>query len=347
MNSPGCSSVSLTPPAAIASARAGPAAGAAATIPPSTARPPAPPARDVGVGGARDVVAADHDGDLDLDAQRLLARRRLGRLLDGGAGRRGTTRDRSEVLLDQLAHRRLLHVADDDQGRVVGLVIRVVEALAVGGRDLLEILDGSDRRPVVGMLDVGERAELLDRLADRIVVDAQALLFFDHAAFGVDRRRKQLELAHALRLELQREADVRRRHRVVIRGHVFARERVDVAADLLEQARVFLGRNVLGALEHHVLEHVRDAADADALFLGSDVIEDLHGGDRRLVIGQEQHVQAVGQRPVLHVQLGRPERRRRRGRRRRRLRLSREATRSPARSAAAALGPAEHGSAGL
>ena len=62
-----------------------------------------------------------------------------------------------------------------------------------------------------------------------------------------------------------------------------------------------------------------DAANADALVLGSDVIEDLHGRDRRLVIGQEQHVEAVRERPVLDVQLRRGERGRRRGRRVRRL----------------------------
>ena len=107
----------------------------------------------------------------------------------------------------------------------------------------------------------------------------------------------------------QREADVRRRHRVVIGGQVLGRERVDVAADLLEEARVLLGRDVLRALEHHVLEHVRDAADADVLVLRSDVIEDLHRRDRRLVIGEEQHLEAVRQRPVLDVQL----RRRKRG----------------------------------
>ena len=218
------------------------------------------------------------------------------------------------MLVDQLAHRDLVDVADDDQRGVVGLVVGVVEALAVGGRDLLEILDRADGRPVVRVLDVGERAELLDRLADRIVVDAQPLLFLDHAPFGVDRRWEQLQLAHALGLQLQREADVRGRHGVVVRGQVLGRERVDLAADLLEQAGVLLGRDVLRALEHHVLEHVGDAADADVLVLGSDVIENLHGRDRRLVIRQEQHVQAVRERPVLDVQLRRRQRRGGRGR---------------------------------
>ena len=143
------------------------------------------------------------------------------------------------------------------------------------------------------MLGVGERAELLDRLADRIVVDAQALLLLDHVPLGVDRRRKQLEVPHPLGLELQREADVRRRHRVVVGGQILGGEGVDLTAHLLQQARVLLGRDVLRPLEHHVLEHVGDAADADVLVLRSDVIENLHGRDRRLVIGEEQHLQPV------------------------------------------------------
>ena len=187
-------------------------------------------------------------------------------LARGGAGPRGIG---AEVLVDQLAHRLLVDVADHDQRRVVRLVVGVVEALAVGGRHLLEILDGADRRPVVGVLGVGERAEPLDRLADRIVVDAEALLLLDDLALGVDRRREELEVPHPLGLELQREADVRRRHGVVVGGQVLGGEGVDLAADLLEQPRVLLGRHVRRALEHHVLEHVRDAADADVLVLRS------------------------------------------------------------------------------
>jgi hypothetical protein len=95
----------------------------------------------------------------------------------------------------------------------------------------------------------------------------------------------------------------------VVRGEVFGRVRVDDAADLLQQPRVLLGWHARRALEHHVLEHVRDAADAHVFVLGAHVIEDLHGRDRRLVIGQEQHLQPVGQRPALDVQLRHHDRR--------------------------------------
>ncbi len=227
-------------------------------------------------------------------------------MLRGGVGAAG---DRPEVLVDELPGRLLVEIADQDQGRVVRLVIGVVEALAFGRRDLLQILDRADGRPAVGVLGVGERAELLDRLADRIVVDAQALLLLDDVALGVDRRRKELQVPHPLRLQLQREPDVRRRHRVVVGGQILGGEGVDLPAHLLQQPGVLLGRNVLGPLEHHVLEHVGDAANADVLVLRSDVIENLHRRDGRLVIGEEEHLQPVRQRPALDVQLGRRHRR--------------------------------------
>ena len=81
----------------------------------------------------------------------------------------------------------------------------------------------------------------------------------------------------------------------MIGGDVLGREGVVLAADLLDQARVLLGRHVLRALEHHVLEHVGDAAVADGLVLGARVIEDLHRRDGRLVVGQEEHLEAVGE----------------------------------------------------
>ena len=121
----------------------------------------------------------------------------------------------------------------------------------------------------------------------------------------VDRLGEELEVTHALGLELHREADVRGRHGVVIGGDVLGREGVGLPADLLEQARVLLGRDVLRALEHHVLEHVRDAADADVLVLRAHVIEDLHRRDGRLVVGEEEHLEAVGELPRLDVELGR------------------------------------------
>jgi hypothetical protein len=211
------------------------------------------------------------------------------------------------VSLHQRPHVRLDDVAHDNQRGVVGLIVGVVEALAVLGGDPLQVLHGADGRPLVRVPVEGGRAEQLQGLAHRVVVDAQPLLLHHHLPLRVHGAGEELEVTHPIGLELEREAHVGRRHRLVVRGDVLGGEGVGQAAHLLEEAGVSLWRHALGPLEHHVLEHVGDAADARALLLGAHVIEDLDGGDGRLVLLDEQHPQAVGQRPGLdrHLRAGR------------------------------------------
>ena len=101
---------------------------------------------------------------------------------------------------------------------------------------------------------------------------------------------------------------------------------------------MLLGRKVLRALEHHVPKHVGDAPEVDALFLGFGVVEDLDRGegrlDRRSTTRSGRWAASSSPRPAWAAQ-----RRRRRGAAAGAASPAREATRSPARSAAAALGP--------
>ena len=179
----------------------------------------------------------------------------------GGAGRRGPRGIGPKCWSTSLRTVASSMSPDHDQRGVVGLVVGVVELLAVGDRDLLQVVYRPDRRPLVRVLVVGDRAE--PRAPCRPGCSRCAAASPPRPPRARSRRsRGQPEVAHPLGLELHREADVRRRHGVVVAGDVLGGEGVDVAADLLEQAGVLLGRHVLGALEHHVLEHVRDAADA-------------------------------------------------------------------------------------
>ena len=72
--------------------------------------------------------------------------------------------------------------------------------------------------------------------------------------------------------------------------------------------RVRLGLDVLRALEHHVLEQVREAGAARPLVLRADVVPDRHVHDRRRVILGEDHPQPVRQRRDLVLELGRTDR---------------------------------------
>ena len=53
---------------------------------------------------------------------------------------------------------------------------------------------------------------------------------------------------------------------------------------------------VLGALEHEVLEEVREAGATRPLVLGSDVVPEVHRHDRDVAILMDDDIQAVGER---------------------------------------------------
>ena len=57
-------------------------------------------------------------------------------------------------------------------------------------------------------------------------------------------------------------------------------------------------RDVPGALEHHVLEQVREAGPAGLLVLGSDVVPEVDRDDGREVVLGDDHAQAVGEAVV-------------------------------------------------
>ena len=70
---------------------------------------------------------------------------------------------------------------------------------------------------------------------------------------------------------------------------------------------MLFGLDVLRALEHHVLEEVREAGAARLLVLRADVIPELQVHDRRRVILGQDHRQAVRQRGDVVLQLRRPD----------------------------------------
>ena len=69
-------------------------------------------------------------------------------------------------------------------------------------------------------------------------------------------------------------------------------------ADQLERLEEF-ALVVLRALEHQVLEQVREAGAAGRLVLAADVVPDVDRDDRRLAVGVHDHAQAVGQGELL------------------------------------------------
>ena len=91
-------------------------------------------------------------------------------------------------------------------------------------------------------------------------------------------------------------------HRLVVGGVGVA-----LAADRRDHRGVLFGPDVLRALEHHVLEEVREAGAPRLLVLRADVIPDCEVDDRRRVIFGQDHGQPVGQRRDVVLKLRRAE----------------------------------------
>ena len=119
------------------------------------------------------------------------------------------------------------------------------------------------------------------------------------------------QVAHAIGLEPQRQLELVRRHRLEVVGAIEIRRAVDAGrAGAGEQPEVRVALDVLRALEHHVLEQVREARAAGRLVRGADVIPDVDADERHAMILGEDHFEAVRQRVLLDVELRNVARRR-------------------------------------
>ena len=163
----------------------------------------------------------------------------------------------------------------------------------------------------------GERLVVDDLVqpAVRLVVDPHPPLFLHHLALVGERVLVDPERRHPVGFEPQHQRQVLRRHRLPEHRLVVGRVGVALAADRRDHRRVRLGLDVLRALEHQVLEEVREAGAARLLVLRADVIPELQVHDRRRVVLGQDHRQAVRQRGHLVLELRRAGRRRERRRR--------------------------------
>ena len=83
-------------------------------------------------------------------------------------------------------------------------------------------------------------------------------------------------------------------HDLPVVGAVGVGRSVERGARLLQRMEV-AAVVMLRALEHQVLEEVREAGTAGHLVLGADVVPDVDGDDRQRVIFVDEDVEAVGE----------------------------------------------------
>ena len=179
---------------------------------------------------------------------------------------RGTGLPTSECARDTAAPARSaslrVEVADQHQRRVVRNVEGPEEIAHVLDRRRLEILHAADGRVLVGVH--GERLVVDDLVqpAVRLVLDPHPALFLDHLALGLEDLLLDPERRHPIRLEPEHQRQVLRRERLPEHRGVFVRVGVALPADARDPRRMAFGLDVLRALEHHVLEQVREAGAA-------------------------------------------------------------------------------------
>ena len=90
------------------------------------------------------------------------------------------------------------------------------------------------------------------------------------------------QIAHAIGLEPERELELVRRHRLEVVRAIEVGRAVDVAAaGAFDGLEVRVARHVLRALEHHVLEQMREAGAPGFLVGRADVIPEVHGDERQ------------------------------------------------------------------
>ncbi len=151
------------------------------------------------------------------------------------------------------------------------------------------------------MIGGEQRGEL--RIFDQAVglIVALALLVLDDAALVIEHLlgNGAEQMAHAIAFHEQRHLEPSLRHRLEIIGAIEPGAAVEVGrADLLHRLEEF-ARRVLGAVEHQMLEQMRETGLAGRLVLRSDIVPDADRDDRRLAVLMHDHAQAVGKREGL------------------------------------------------
>ena len=155
---------------------------------------------------------------------------------------------------------------------------------------------------------IEQLVEVLVGLAVRLVVDAQPALFLHGLALVVELGLRDLQRAHAIGFQEQRQLELIRRQHLEVQRQVVAGGAVHRAAVGEHLVEVLAVADVARALEHHVLEQVREAGAARPLVARADVVGDVDRDHRRAVVLDELHAQAVGERDFLELDAdaGRP-----------------------------------------
>ena len=201
----------------------------------------------------------------------------------------------------------LVHVAGDGQHRVVGRVPGAEEAGHILQAGRVEVRHRADGRVVVRMVGREHRGHqlLVERAVGPVVV-ALALLVLDHFPLVVQVLLGQRveQRGHPVRLQPQAQVQLVRRQRLEVVGAVEERGRVVDATGALDDGHVLRLGDMPRALEHEVLEQVREAGLARHLVSGTHVVPEVDGHDRGEMLRRHDDPQAVVQPSLAEPDVG-------------------------------------------
>ncbi len=103
------------------------------------------------------------------------------------------------------------------------------------------------------------------------------------------------EMAHAVTLEPQDLVERGLRHRLEVIGAVKPGRTIEIGCTDRLHGLDPLTLEILCALEHQMLEQMGKAGAAGTLVLRADMVPDAHRNHRRLLVGRDDHPQAIGQ----------------------------------------------------
>ncbi len=190
-----------------------------------------------------------------------------------------------------------------------------VERERILAGEFFDLPTPADHRPTVWVIEEQRRLDLLPQPRVRIVGDPHVVFLEHDVEFGQRVGVGEHEASHAVGLELHDEGQIFARDALVIAGVVGGGERVLLATDGGEHLGEFAAGIFLGALEHQVLEKVRDTGFAGRLVGGPDLVPHHVGDDRDAVIGNDDDFEPVREREVRDVEFIRSGLRRRNGQR--------------------------------
>ena len=228
-------------------------------------------------------VGLDHDAAFTL----------LFRLDGTHGGRRILCREVLEIVFRQLENLVGRYVTDDDHRDVVRRVVGSVEILEVFLGPRRDVGRPADDGELVGVRDVGRGANLFHQPADVVVVDGRAALRGNDAALALDGLGVEFEVLETLGLDFEDGFERRSREPVLVDRDVVRRGGVVLAAGRFHDAVELARLQVLCAVEHHVLEKVRESGGARVTVTPAGAHEKVKRHVGNIVIRPDDDLQAV------------------------------------------------------